>query len=161
MLKTYKKKLTRAMDDKVFVDSISEYISELGICSEHICRYCKDRTCKDEKGFLDIDECQCDIKERLGNWFVLPRSAWNPQCHGLDCEFLMICLTSAIRELFHDPHGQFWYPELVEKIKQYDLWEQPAYDSVNSMHAHKISEPRGNVRGQRERQKNISKVYRQ
>ena len=137
MLETYKRKLNRAMDDKDFVNSISEYISELGICTEHICRYCKDRACKDENGFLDIDECKCDLKERLGNWFVLPRSAWNPPCHGLDCDFLMICLTSAVRELFYDTHNQIWYPELVKKIKQYDLWEQPGYDSISSSNLRK------------------------
>ncbi len=132
MLETYKRKLTRALDDKDFVNSISEYISELGICTEHICRYCGNRTCKDKEGFLDIDECQCGLKERLGNWFVLPKSSWYPPCHGRDCEFLMICLASAVRELFYDTHNQIWYPELVEKIKKYDLWEQPVYDSISS-----------------------------
>ncbi len=126
MLETYKAKLTRAMEDKDFVNSIVEYISELGICAEYICQYCKERACKDEDGFLDFDECKCDIKEKLRNWFVLPKSAWNPPCRGLDCKFLEICLTSAVRELFYDTHNQRWYPELVEKIKQYGLWEDDA-----------------------------------
>lgn len=35
MLETYKKKFSRAIDDKDFVNSISEYISESGICPDH------------------------------------------------------------------------------------------------------------------------------
>jgi len=150
MLETYKRKLARALEDKDFVDPISEYISELGICPGHICKYCRDRPCKDGEGFYDIDECRCDLKERLGNWFVLPRSAWNPPCNGIDCEFLMICLASAVRELYYDTHGQFWYPELVEKIKKYDLWEQPEFGFIRSINQQKkarlVSEPPGEVR---------------
>ena len=131
MLETYKRKFTRAIDDKDFINSISEYMSELGICPEQ-CRYCKGRPCKDENGFYDIDECPFNTKERLGVFFVLPKSASNPPCHGRDCEIFMICLVSAVRELFYDWHGRIWYPDVIEKIKQYDLWEQP-YDSIHSM----------------------------
>jgi hypothetical protein len=133
MLETYKRKFSRAIDDKDFVNSISEYISELGICPEHVCRYCKGRSCKDHEGFYDIDECPANLKQRLGNWFVLPKSAWNPPCNGKDCEILMICFISAVRELFYDTHGRIWYPDVIEKIKQYDLWEQPGYDPVHLM----------------------------
>ncbi len=137
MLETYKRKFTRAIHDKDFVNAISEYISELGICSEYVCRYCKGRPCKDDQGFYDIDECPFDLKEILGDGFVLPKSAWNPPCHGRDCEIFMICFVSAVRELFYDWHGRIWYPEVIEKIKQYDLWEQP-YDSIDSMNQGKV-----------------------
>ncbi len=139
MLEMYKKNFTSAMGDKDFLNQISEYISELGICPEQVCRYCKDYPCKDDEGFYDIDECTCNPKERLGNWFVLPKSAWNPQCHGKDCEFLMICFASAVRELFYDRHGRTWYPDVVEKIKQYDLWEQPEYGFIRSMHLNQVN----------------------
>ncbi len=125
MLAIYKRKFTRAIGDRDFVDSISEYISELGICPLHVCRSCKGRPCKDEEGFYDIDECPHNLKERLGDWFVLPKSAWNPSCHGRDCEILMICFASAVRELFYDTRSRIWYPDVVEKICQYDLWERP------------------------------------
>jgi hypothetical protein len=118
------------MDDKDFVNQISEYISESGICPEQVCRYCEGRPCKDGEGFYDIDECPCNPKERSGNLFVLPKSACNPPCHGKDCEFFMICFTSAVRELFYDTHGRIWYPDVIKKIKQYDLWEQPEYNSI-------------------------------
>lgn len=131
MLETYKRKFIRAMDDKDFVNSISEYISELGICPEQVCRYCKNRPCKDDNGFYDIDECPSKLKERLGDRFVLPKSAWNPPCNGRDCEILMICFVSAVRELLYDWHGRIWYPDVIEKIKQYDLWEQN--DSIHPM----------------------------
>jgi hypothetical protein len=54
------------------------------------------------------------------------------QYHGRDCEILMICFVSAVRELFYDWHGRIWYPDVIEKIKQYDLWEQ-RYDSIHSI----------------------------
>jgi hypothetical protein len=81
----------------------------------------------------DIDECPFNLKQRLGNRFVLPKSAWNPPCHGKDCEKFMICIVSAVRELFYDTHGKIWYPDVIEKIKQYDLWEEPGYDPVHFM----------------------------
>jgi hypothetical protein len=133
MLDTYKRNFSRAIDDKDFVNSISEYISELGICPEYVCRYCKGRPCKDDKGFYDIDECRSNLKERLGNLFVFRKSAWNFPCHGRDCEIFMICFASAVRELFYDWNGRIWYPDVTEKIKQYDLWEQPGYDSIRSI----------------------------
>jgi hypothetical protein len=115
MLETYKRKFLRAIDDKDFVNSISEYISESGICPEHVCRYCKGRPCKDDEGFYDIDECPSNQKEILGNWFVLPKSAWNPPCIGKDCEILIICFVSAVRELFYDTHGRIWYPDALRR----------------------------------------------
>ena len=136
MLETSKIKFARAIEDKDFVNSISEYISELGICTEFVCRYCKDHACKDDKGFYDIDECPSNPKERLGDWFVLPRSAWNPPCHGRDCDIFMICFVSAVRELFYDCYGRIWYPDVIKKIKQYDLWEQ-RYDPIHSMNQEK------------------------
>lgn len=45
----------------------------------------------------------------------------------------MICIVSAVRELFYDTHGRIWYPEIIEKIKQYDLWEEPGYDPFHLM----------------------------
>jgi len=54
MLETYKIKFARAIEDKDFVNSISEYISELGICTEYVCRYCKDHACKMTKDFMTL-----------------------------------------------------------------------------------------------------------
>src|SRR5450759_304401 len=66
MLETYKRKFSRAIDDKDFVNSMSEYISELGICPDHLCQYCKDHPCKDYEGFYDIDECPCQLPNPKG-----------------------------------------------------------------------------------------------
>jgi len=48
----------------------------------------------------------------------------------------MICFVSAVRELFYDWYGRIWYPEVIKKIKQYDLWEQ-CYDPIHSMNPEK------------------------